>query len=257
MKAAFSSDQAAQRLLTLLDTLGISSDASRSKSLTNPNRAKAGLDPSSISWAFHETIDTTGVLRWLAENVDAAANGLSNDELELLLHIDRSEFRYGDDVNLTKRESSSNGREGNEDVAPSFELRERTRKTQARISRLEAYSETVHGQNTLLTGRVNQLTRELEELQAEELVLAKTASSADGEVSRLTSMYAGLLGESSLATQTLMTSLQPESAERRYFYQCANEIARLESVLQAHVEDIEEHVGAFMKGADELPSPWK
>ncbi|KAJ2582946.1 hypothetical protein GGH95_001258, partial [Coemansia sp. RSA 1836] len=260
MKAPFSADQAAQRLLTLLDTLGISSDASQGKGSTNANananRVSKGLDTSSISWAFHETIDTTGVLRWLAENIDAAANGLSDDELELLSHLERTEFQYGDGANLAKSEANG-GCEGDEDAAPSFELHARRKRTQAGISRLEAYSETVRGQHTLLTGRVNQMTRELEDLQVEELVLSKAASSADGEVARLTSMYSGLLGESSLAAQTLMTRLHPESLEHRYFYQCANEISRLEIALQAHVEDIGEHVGAYMKSADELPSPWK
>ncbi|KAJ2329313.1 hypothetical protein GGI00_003970, partial [Coemansia sp. RSA 2681] len=262
MKAPFSADQAAQRLLTLLDTLGISSESSQGKGSTNANanananRVSKGLDTSSISWAFHETIDTTGVLRWLAENIDAAANGLSDDELELLSHLERTEFEYGDGADLAKSESNG-GCEGDEDAAPSFELHARRKRTQARISRLEAYSETVRGQHTLLTGRVNQMTRELEDLQAEELVLSKAASSADGEVARLTSMYSGLLGESSLAAQTLMARLHPESLEHRYFYQCANEISRLEIALQAHVEDIGEHVGAYMKIADELPSPWR
>ncbi|KAJ2745390.1 hypothetical protein GGI20_002192, partial [Coemansia sp. BCRC 34301] len=229
----------ASQLQRLLD------ERSQGKSTANSNRASKELDTSSISWAFHETIDTTGVLRWLAENIDATANGLSDDELELLLHIERTEFQYG------------GAGVGDEDVAPSFELRDRRKQAQARISRLEAYSETVRGQSTLLTGRVNQMTRELEELQAEELALVKAASSTDGEVARLTSMYSGLLSESSLAAQALMDRFQPESLERRYFYQCESEISRLDLALQAHVENIGEQVDAYMESADELPSPWR
>ncbi|KAJ2030701.1 hypothetical protein H4S03_006938 [Coemansia sp. S3946] len=256
MKAQFSADQAAQRLLALIDTLGVNGDTSAGKRMSNANRASKAPDASSISWAFHETIDTAGVLRWLAENIDAASNGLSDDELELLSHLERAEFQYDDSSNLSKHASNSTC-EGDEDVMPSFELRARKKEAQARVTRLEAYAETVRGQRTLLKSRVNQMTHELEELQAEELALAKAASSADGDVARLTSMYTGLLGESSLAAQTLMTRLQPASLDRRYFYQCASDIGRLESALQAHVEDIGEYVSAYLKSADELPSPWK
>ncbi|KAJ2259111.1 hypothetical protein GGI13_000172 [Coemansia sp. RSA 455] len=256
MKAQFTADQAAQRLLALIDTLGVNGDTSAGKRMSNANRVNKAPDASSISWAFHETIDTAGVLRWLAGNIDAASNGLSDDELELLSHLERTEFQYDDSSNLTKHQSNST-REGDEDVMPSFELRARKKEAQARVTRLEAYAETVRGQRTLLKSRVNQMTHELEELQAEELALAKAASSADGDVARLTSMYTGLLGESSLAAQTLMTRLQPASLDRRYFYQCASDIGRLESALQAHVEDIGEYVSAYLTSADELPSPWK
>ncbi|KAJ2749601.1 hypothetical protein GGI19_005575 [Coemansia pectinata] len=256
MKAQFSADQAAQRLLALIDTLGANGDTSGGKRMANANRVSKGSDASSISWAFHETIDTTGILRWLAENIGAASNGLSDDELELLSHLERIEFQYDDNANLTKH-ASNNTREGGEDVMPSFELRARKKGAQARVTRLEAYAETTRGQRTLLKSRVNQMTHELEELQAEELVLAKAASSADGDVARLTSMYTGLLGESSLAAQTLMARLQPASLDRRYYYQCAGDISRLESALQAHAEDIGEYVGVYLKSADQLPSPWK
>ncbi|KAJ2055447.1 hypothetical protein GGI17_006646, partial [Coemansia sp. S146] len=256
MKAQFSADQAAQRLLALIDALGANGDTSGGKRIANANRVSKGSDASSISWAFHETIDTTGVLRWLAENIDAASNGLSGDELELLSHLERIEFQYDDNANSIKH-ASNNTREGDEDVMPSFELRARKKEAQARVTRLEAHVETARGQCTLLKSRVNQMTHELEELQAEELVLAKAASSADGDVSRLTSMYTGLLGESSLAAQTLMARLQPASLDRRHYYQCAGDISRLESALQAHAEDIGEYVGAYLKSADELPSPWK
>ncbi|KAJ2824920.1 hypothetical protein FBU31_003856 [Coemansia sp. 'formosensis'] len=256
MKAPFSADQAAQRLLALIETLGASVDTSGGKRVKNANRVSKGSDASSISWAFHETIDTTGMLRWLAENIDAASNGLSDDELELLSHFERTEFQYDDSANLAQH--ASNGtREGDEDVGPSFELRAKRKQVQARVARLEAYAETVRGQHSLLKGRVNQMAHELEELLAEEQLLVKAATSADGEVSRLTSMYTGLLGESSLAAQTLMTRLQPASLERRYFYQCTGDIGRLETALQAHVEDIGEYVAAHLKSADELPSPWK
>ncbi|KAJ2690554.1 hypothetical protein IWW39_000648 [Coemansia spiralis] len=256
MKARFSADQAAQRLLALIDTPGTGGDASGDKRIANSNRISKAPDASSISWAFHETIDTTGVLRWLSENVDAASNGLADDELELLSYLERTEFQYDDGSNLPKHAPNSTEEEG-EGAVPSFELRARKKQAQDRVARLEAYAETVRGQHSLLKGRANQMARELEELQAEELVLTKAASSADGEVARLSSMYSGLLGESSLAAQTLMTRFQPMSQERRYFYQCADDLGRLESALQAHVEDIGEHVGAYLESADELPSPWR
>ncbi|KAJ2490038.1 hypothetical protein IWW37_003513 [Coemansia sp. RSA 2050] len=256
MKAHFSADQAAQRLLALIDTLGTSCDTGGNKRIANSNRNNKGPDASSISWAFHETIDTTGVLRWLSENIGAASNGLSEDELELLSHLERAEFQHDDSSNLPKSALSGVG-ECIEDAAPSFELRARKKQAQDRVTRLEVYAETARGQHALLKGRVNQMARELEELQAEELVLTKAASSADGEVARLSSMYSGLLGESSLAAQTLMNRLQPMSLERQHFYQCVDDLGRLESALQMHVEDIGEYVGAYLGSADELPSPWR
>ncbi|KAJ2474037.1 hypothetical protein EV174_005643 [Coemansia sp. RSA 2320] len=101
------------------------------------------------------------------------------------------------------------------------------------------------------------MARELDELQTEELALAKAAALADSEVARLTSMYEGVLDESSLAARALMARLHPGSTGRAYYYQCADDISRLDSALQAHLEGIVEHIGKYLKCADELPSPWK
>ncbi|KAJ2759276.1 hypothetical protein IWQ56_005779, partial [Coemansia nantahalensis] len=142
MAASLTADQAAQRLLALVDVLDEGGGGATAQRAAGGGHRQR-LAVSSISWGFHESADTTGLLQWVAENVDARKNGLTADELELLAHLDRIGYTSDgtDDAALT--------------VAPGFELAAQRAKTEARIARLEPYVETVRNQGAVLASRAD------------------------------------------------------------------------------------------------------
>ncbi|KAI8319756.1 hypothetical protein GQ54DRAFT_299101 [Martensiomyces pterosporus] len=270
MKSDLTPEQAAQRLLSLMDTLGIQGkDAGRQTAKAETRK----LDPSSISWAFHDSSDKCGVLKWIVENVDASKNGLSDDELEVLEYLDRIKYTSDngsssniDEVTEASRGALSQGSAGGEAI-PSFELRARKTALEAQIERLSKYRQTISSQSTVLKNRVDQMTHRLAACRAEEEALAKIASSSDSEVARLTSVYAGVLDETALTAETLMSRLHAgsdgqsvggsDAANMHFFYQNGELVEGLENAMQSHMENLGELVKAQMSQSDELPSPWK
>ncbi|KAJ2083388.1 hypothetical protein H4R24_000865 [Coemansia sp. RSA 988] len=246
MSLELTADQAAQRLLTLIDTLNVAKPTTRANSGKTHKRK---LEASSISWAFHESVDTTGFLRWLVNNVDATMNGITEGELELLEHLERI--------------SDSNDSENStiySDVLPGFVLSSQKSKAETRIGQLESYAETIRCQGDMLKSREDQMARELQELIQEEERLKKAAKASDSEVARLTSSYMGVLDEAALAGKTLMTKLQAEPSSisnGRYFYQCTEEIGQLDTAIQTYLGRLGVDLEEQLTRTDELPLPWK
>ncbi|ORX74372.1 hypothetical protein DL89DRAFT_15130 [Linderina pennispora] len=245
-------DQAAQRLLSLVQTLGM--EGQRNERSTNSKKARnAQPDPSSISWAFHETVDKDGLLRWLAENLDASRNGLCDDELEFLDYLDRIEYT-GSDLSAA----------GEKDLAASFELRAQLDRLEKQISQSRQHKKTLQEQSAMLDKRTEQLMQQLSELRVEEEALARAASSADAEVSRTTSMYQGFLDEAALATRKLASALSPASGRnaagsltKHFMFQCEDEVDEMCCAIKDYMTELGEFVETGMRKADVLPSPWK
>ncbi|KAJ1962074.1 hypothetical protein GGI12_002868 [Dipsacomyces acuminosporus] len=264
-------EQAAQRLLSLIETLGIHGNDNKTQNAKSRARK---LDPSSISWAFHDSVDRSGVLKWIVENVDVSKNGITDDELELLDYLDR--------INYTSSSDSTSGGLGGElnqgaaadKVVYAFELKARKSALEARIDRLSKYKDVIRGQNAMLKDRVDDMSRKLAAYKAEEENLARLASASDSEVSRLTSIYAGVLEEASLAAKALMAKLDATSGSpskavhkngiatkdeeaRQFFYQNSGMVERLGINVQSYMENLSELVMAQIQQSNELPSPWK
>ncbi|KAJ2800522.1 hypothetical protein H4R20_004024 [Coemansia guatemalensis] len=251
MSLELTADQAAQKLLTLIDTLNVGKAATRTNSGKTHRRK---LEASSISWAFHDSVDTTGFLRWLVNNIDAFKNGMTDGELELLAHLER--------ISYSNHDNAVRGSESNSiysDELPGFVLSSQKSKTEARIEQLESYAETIRSQGDMLANREDQMARELRELLQEEERLKKAAKASDSEVARLTSTYMGVLDEAALAAKSLMTRLQaePSVSDGRYFYQCTEEIGQLDTAIQAYLERLGEDLEEQLSSTDELPLPWK
>ncbi|KAJ1719575.1 hypothetical protein LPJ61_006283, partial [Coemansia biformis] len=245
MAGELTADQAAQRLLVLVDVL---EERRLSPQRQKGSAQKHRLNASSISWAFHESADTTGLLRWIVDNVDARKNGLTSGELELLAHLERAGYSV-DSSDDTARA-----------VAPGFELAAQKPKVEARIARLELYTDTARSQGVVLANRADQMSRELAELQEEEERLRRTVRSSDTEVARLVTAYKGVLDEASLAAKTLEARLRagaPMSPASSYFYQCAGRIAGLGDSTRGHLESLGRQLGEQLAKADKLPSPWR
>ncbi|KAJ2324277.1 hypothetical protein IWW51_003350 [Coemansia sp. RSA 2702] len=250
MSANLTADQAAQRLLSTIDTLSAPKPLARGKSGQNNKRAK--LDSSSISWAFHDSVDSTGLLRWLATNIDAEQNGLTSDELELLAHMQRT--NYSPDTATPPNDSGDFGVAGS--LLPAFELRREKARSEAKVARLQSYLDTIRSQSGLLGQRADLVSVELAELLEEEERLKRSAKMSDAEVSRLTTAYTGMLDEASLAAKSLMARLQAEPSTASYFYQSAEAIDRLGDSTSQHLNRLNERLAEQLATADKLPSPW-
>ncbi|KAJ2630011.1 hypothetical protein H4R22_002968, partial [Coemansia sp. RSA 1290] len=125
MSTTLTAEQAAQRLLDVLET--VASSSLQPKANSKGNAKKHPPDSSSISWAFHNSVDTTGLLNWLSINIDAVNNGLCEDELELLAYLDRIDYKPS--------ASSKNGTDSSEAILPSFELQKEKARTEANVLR--------------------------------------------------------------------------------------------------------------------------
>ncbi|KAJ2766510.1 hypothetical protein IWQ57_004329, partial [Coemansia nantahalensis] len=247
MAASLTADQAAQRLLALVDVLSEGGGGATAQRAAGGGHRQR-LAVSSISWGFHESADTTGLLQWVAENVDARKNGLTADELELLAHLDRIGYTSDgtDDAALT--------------VAPGFELAAQRAKTEARIARLEPYVETVRNQGAVLASRADHMSRELAELLEEEERLKRAARASDAELARAVAGYRGVLDEAALAAKSLEARLSADAADGgagSYFYQRPDEVAGLLPTAQRCLESFGERLGERLARADRLPSPWR
>ncbi|KAJ1667531.1 hypothetical protein IW140_002112 [Coemansia sp. RSA 1813] len=256
MKTELTADQSAQRLLTLADTLGLLNPSFKAK------QHNSKLDASSISWAFHDSADTTGFLRWLVENTDAANNGLTADELELQAYLDRTDYKGTTNNSGTKSSLKHSGDDEDKHsaAATAFDLEIQKTKLQKELEYLETHESMVRGQVTLLNSRVDQMTREVSDLLAEEEALIKEARSSDSEVARLSSLYVGTLEEAALAANALVEKLGVDRSSgdaKLYFYQCPQEIDRLSSGVINNLEAIAHDIEKQIQNADELPSPWK
>ncbi|KAJ2616722.1 hypothetical protein H4S08_000658 [Coemansia sp. RSA 1365] len=250
MSLGLSADQAAQRFLTLIETLNVDKPTSKSG-----KTHKRKLEASSISWAFRDSVDTTGFLRWLVENVDATKNGITEGELELLAHLERISYNNESGPVYDSENSSIY-----KNALSGFVLSSQKTKTETRIEKLESYAETIRSQGDMLTSREDQMTRELHELLQEEERLKKAAKASDSEVARLSSTYVGVLDEANLAAKTLMTKLQAEpssASDARYFYQCTEEISQLDTAIQTYLEQLGADLKEKLTLTDELSSPWK
>lgn len=223
-------EQAAQRLLTTKEHLKPQLDQKSS---------------SSISWAFRDSVDTTGALNWISEHLDAHKNGLSDDELELLAYLDRIDYRQ--DKLPTQAQ-------------PAFMLRQEQNKLQTKIGRSERHAGVVREQNGMLKNRVDQMDHELADLRAEEERLIQEAYDSDTELARLTSGYLGQLDEAKWAATSLADILcAPSDAQEgyHYLYQHGQVIRSLDEVMQKQLEALGEQVAGQLEQVDELPTPWK
>ncbi|KAJ2716902.1 hypothetical protein H4R19_000345 [Coemansia spiralis] len=243
MTARLTADQAAQRLLALVDVLD---EGGSTPQRTAGGTRKRRLAASSISWAFHESADTAGLLSWLVENIDARKNGLTAGELELLAHLDRIGYSdSADDAALA--------------VVPGFELATQKAKNEARIARLDRHADTVRSQGAVLASRADHMSRELAALLNEEERLKSAARASDAEVARLVAAYRGLLDEAALAAKSLEARLSADAAGRSassYFYQRAADVAALGPTTQHCLEEFGQRLGEQLVAADRLPSPW-
>ncbi|KAJ1891992.1 hypothetical protein LPJ81_005635, partial [Coemansia sp. IMI 209127] len=133
-------------------------------------------------------------------------------------------------------------------------------KLQRELEYLETHENLLRGQGDLLNSRVDQMTREVSDLLAEEEALAKAARSSDSEVARLSSLYVGTLEEAALSANDLIELLgvdrKPGDAPQ-YFYQCPQEIDRLCAGVIDGLESLAQDIEKQIQTADELPSPWK
>ncbi|KAJ1723486.1 hypothetical protein LPJ53_002194 [Coemansia erecta] len=250
--------QAAQRLLTLLDVLGLQADARDTK--RPPSRAGMSnaqkSNVSSISWAFHQSTDKDGFLRWLADNVDAGRNGVVDSELELFEYLERIGYKH------PQAQSKQTNASGNVESMPMFELRDQRARLQKRVAGYEKHSATIRQQNEVLSSRVDTMNHELAELKAEEEALDRAAAASNAELARLISAHSGQLEEALLATQLLARQLEangkagPNSAPR-YHYQCNDAIARLCSDMQRSFDSVGRQIEKHAAQVSELPSPWK
>ncbi|KAJ2399871.1 hypothetical protein GGI23_002391 [Coemansia sp. RSA 2559] len=254
MRTELTADQSAQRLLTLVNTLGLLNSTTPATKAKQPN---SKLDASSISWAFHDSADTTGFLRWLVENTDAANNGLTDSELELHEYLDRIDYK-GAANSQTKSSLQRNGED--QHSATAFDLDAQKSKLQKELGYLETHENVLRGQGDLLNSRVDQMTREVSDLLAEEEALAKAARSSDSEVARLSSLYVGTLEEAALSANDLIELLgvdrKPGDAPQ-YFYQCPKEIDYLCAGVIDSLESLAQDIEKQIQNADVLPSPWK
>ncbi|KAJ1741539.1 hypothetical protein LPJ68_002770 [Coemansia sp. RSA 1086] len=247
MSTTLTAEQAAQRLLDVLET--VASSSLQPKANSKGNAKKHTPDSSSISWAFHNSVDTTGLLNWLSINIDAVNNGLCEDELELLAYLDRIDYKPS--------ASSKNGTDSSEAILPSFELQKEKARTEANVLRLENYAETLKSQNTMLKSRLDSVSAELSGILEEEERLKRSIKASNSEVSRLTSAYTGVLDETSLAAKNLMDRLQLEGCKKSsYFYQNKEAIDRLEASLHSYLDKQNERISEQLKYADDLPAPW-
>ncbi|KAJ2158309.1 hypothetical protein GGF46_003862 [Coemansia sp. RSA 552] len=244
MSGELTADQAAQRLLTLLDTLGVSRQ--RPTSNERSKKARRSADATSISWAFHDSSDKTGFLRWLSENVETA-NGLTDNELELLEHLDRTDFSQADEAAVPG------------DLCPEHELLAQKKAVEARVSWLDDYATTLANQNAMLKSSSSRVSDDLAGLLEEEERLKKAVRAADSEAARQTAGYTGMLDEARLAAKAAMTRLRTDGgAEGGYFYQCASEqVDVLAADVHACLERVAERIADQLRRADELPSPWR
>ncbi|KAI7822278.1 hypothetical protein BX661DRAFT_187616 [Kickxella alabastrina] len=272
MNDNLTAEQAAQRLLTLLDTLGVQNTSSN-----NTGKAKTGKrqpNASSISWAFHESADKTGLLRWLADNITAAKNGLTDDELELMEYLERTNYHNSDPnqqpqqhrLLLNEPVRTGNSQFSTDSIAqsgaPAFEMRMRKDKVQKNVARLEKHAEILRGQNAVLTSRADSMAHELAELRAEEEALTRAATSTDSELARLLTMHLGQLDEASLAAKALMAQLKVDAPKNskghtRFHYQSLEAIDQLGAAMQGIFKVVGEQVALHLRRTNELPSPWK
>ncbi|KAJ1938815.1 hypothetical protein FBU59_004325 [Linderina macrospora] len=116
----------------------------------------------------------------------------------------------------------------------------------------------------MLGERAEQLTQQLAELQAEEEMLVRTASSADAEVSRMAAAYQGSLDEAALATQNLASTLNTPAGNsmtgqptKHYVFQCGDEVAQLRRAVEGYMAELGQFIETGMRKMDTLPSPWK
>ncbi|KAJ2786917.1 hypothetical protein GGI15_001130 [Coemansia interrupta] len=256
--------QAAQRLLTLLEVLGLQADTAGTK--RPHSRAGTGnaqkTSVASISWAFHDSTDKDGFLRWLADNADAGRNGVVDSELELFEYLER--IGYHDPQAQSKQTSASGDVDSTlaETSTPMFELRDQRAKLQKKVASYEKHSATIRQQNEVLSSRVDTMARELAELKAEEEALEKSAAALDAELARLVSVHSGQLEEALLATRLLVRQLEvngkaaPNDAPR-YHYQCNDAIKRLCLGMQSYFDSVGRQIEKHAAQVSELPSPWK
>ncbi|KAJ2823508.1 hypothetical protein IWW50_003747, partial [Coemansia erecta] len=211
-------------------------------------------DSSSISWAFHDSVDSTGLLRWLSENVDASKNGLTNDELELLTYLDRIDYWINNN-NLISGEDEDNTAK---DTKPAFELKHDEERAKTRVARLDSYVNTIRAQGAVLANRADRVSVELAELQEEEERLKRAVKASDAEVARLTASYTGLLDETALSAKSMMARLcaEPPAMKSSYFYQSAEGIDGLCTGIKGFLRRLHERLGEHLEMADALPSPW-
>ncbi|KAJ2845651.1 hypothetical protein IWW36_004693 [Coemansia brasiliensis] len=250
MKTNLTAEQAAQRLLTILET--VAPTKLQFKDSFKGNAKKHKPDSSSISWAFHSAVDTTGLLNWLSINIDAFNNGLSEDELDLLGFLDRIDYKPAMGGILAKDEKDSS-----ESSLPSFELQKEKRRIESNVLHLEKYAEVLKSQNAMLKSRSDSVSAELTDILEEEERLKRSVKASNAEVARLTSTYTGVLDEASLAAKNLMARLQLEDCKKSsYFYQNKGTIDRLETGLHSYIDKQNERISEQLKAADKLPAPW-
>ncbi|KAJ2510046.1 hypothetical protein H4217_008056 [Coemansia sp. RSA 1939] len=257
MKAELTADQYAQRILTLADTLGL---LSSSETAAKAKQQGGKPDASSISWAFHDSADSTGFLRWLVENTDAANNGLTASELALKEYLNRIDYQ-GPSGSQTKDDLQLGGGRSKYDGATSaFDLATQGLKLEKELEDLETHTNLLRSQENLLNSRIDQMTHEVSELLAEEEALEKMAKMSDSEAARLSSLYVGALEDTALTASRLMELLAVEGKTGgvdRYFYQCSPEIDRMTDGAIDNIDVVAQELESRIQSADELPSPWK
>ncbi|KAJ2587634.1 hypothetical protein H4R99_008082, partial [Coemansia sp. RSA 1722] len=184
MSDTLSNTHAAQKLLALLDTLGILHNTKPGSSVKGPNKGSravktvAAPDASSVSWAFHESVDKTGFLRWLIDNVSAKENGLTDSELELFEYLQQTGYNKQQTQQVLPEQIGSD----HLNVMPAFELQKQRQKIEVRVGELEKHAQIIGPQNEILTDRVELLAREIAELKAQEESLVRAAAASDSEV---------------------------------------------------------------------------
>ncbi|KAJ2654930.1 hypothetical protein IWW48_005810, partial [Coemansia sp. RSA 1200] len=217
-------------------------------------------DASSISWAFHDSADSTGFLRWLVENTDAANNGLTASELELKEYLDRIDYEGPSGIHTKSGLQLGGGRSKYDGATTAFDLATQGSKLEKELEDLETHTDLLRGQESLLNSRIDQMTREVSELLAEEEALEKMAKMSDSEVARLSSLYVGALEDTALTASGLMELLAVEGKTgnaTRYFYQCSPEIDRMTDGVIDNIDVVAQELESRIQSADELPSPWK
>ncbi|KAJ2784244.1 hypothetical protein H4R18_001232 [Coemansia javaensis] len=243
MEGELTADQAAQRLLALVD--GVEAGGG--------GRRRPQLAASSISWGFHDSADTTGLLRWVAENLGAGRNGLAAGELELVEHLDRAGYRA--EAEAEAAAAAGAGRSELE-LEPEAELAAQAAELAGRVGRLAGHVDTVRAQGAVLAGRADQMARAAAELRDEEERLGRALRAADGEAARLAGAYRGALDEAALAARALESRLGPGGG-RRSLYQCGDAAGELGAAAQAGLGAAGARLAELLGAADRLPPPWR
>ncbi|KAJ2849849.1 hypothetical protein J3B02_003746 [Coemansia erecta] len=264
MSDTISCMQAAQKLLGLLSTLGLLLTQDRGKDPKRGSRTEKTdniPDASSISWAFHESVDKTGFLHWLVENISARRNGLTDSELELIDYLQRTGYKPLQHFVPESIEHDHYVDRVNTSILPAFELQKQRRKTEKRVDQLESHLQVIGAQNELLNSRVDHLTKEIGELKAEEDFLVRVAAVSDLEVARAVATYTGQLDETALASKSLVDKLQIDKATttkpHMHYYQCLGAIDKLQEAMQSQFKSTAEQICDLVKMNNSLPSPWK